>query len=429
MSSLRSLAQSILDNVDVIESCLEAKGCPPPSWDVNAQDWLSNADSRDLRKSRETVLSATKELHDLLIGPRELIQVMGEHHNDLISSQAIIRYGIANRIPIDKKISYAELAASCGIHEHVAQRLLRHAILRRLFIEPQPGMVAHNAVSRVLLEDEQMRDFLAVSVEDLWPAATKTVDALQKWQKSDLPHETGFTLANNSTSSIYHVLAAEPNRGMRFANSMGAYSANPTYSADHVLKGYPWRSLPPAASIVDIGGSHGSIPIALAKEFGDINFIIQDLPMIIESVPALPDEEWASRVKFMSHDFFTEQPVKDADIYYFRWIMHGYADSNAAQLLKHLIPALKPGARILINDYVLPEPGTVSWWSETRARVVDITQIEILNSRERELGEWKGLFAMTDPRFKMLNAWTPEGSALGFIEAVWQPEETKPVDM
>jgi len=72
----------------------------------------------------------------------------------------------------------------------------------------------------------------------------------------------------------------------------------------------------------------------------------------------------------MAHDFLTEQPVKNADVYFFRWIFHNWSDKYSIQILRALIPALKPGARVVINDNVLPEPGVLSLWQETRLRSV-----------------------------------------------------------
>ena len=74
----------------------------------------------------------------------------------------------------------------------------------------------------------------------------------------------------------------------------------------------------------------------------------------------------------MSHDFFTIQPVKDADVYLFRWIFHNWSDGYCIKILRNLVPALKNGAMIVINDNVLPEPGTMGLWQEERLRYVSI---------------------------------------------------------
>ena len=48
--------------------------------------------------------------------------------------------------------------------------------------------------------------------------------------------------------------------------------------------------------------------------------------------------------------------------------------------------------------------------------------LSFFNSREREREDWERVCQEVDPRFKFVDAWVPEGAALGIIEAVWQPE-------
>ena len=51
-----------------------------------------------------------------------------------------------------------------------------------------------------------------------------------------------------------------------------------------------------------------------------------------------------------------------------------------------------------------------------------MVMLSFFNSRERERDDWERICQEVDPRFKFVNAWVPEGSALGIIEAVWQDE-------
>jgi hypothetical protein len=51
-------------------------------------------------------------------------------------------------------------------------------------------------------------------------------------------------------------------------------------------------------------------------------------------------------------------------VYFFRWILHNQSDKYAIKLLENLIPALKKGSKIVINDHCLPEPGQESLWDE-----------------------------------------------------------------
>lgn len=110
--------------------------------------------------------------------------------------------------------------------------------------------------------------------------------------------------------------------------------------------------------------------IRLASAFPNPHFIVQDLPKAVEGGASSLPPSLSKRVEFMSHDFFTEQPVKDADVYLFRWIFHNWSDGYCIKILRNLIPALKNGAIIVINDNCLPEPGTMGQWQEERLRYV-----------------------------------------------------------
>lgn len=70
------------------------------------------------------------------------------------------------------------------------------------------------------------------------------------------------------------------------------------------------------------------------------------------------EEELRQRVKFMEHDMFTEQPVKDADVYFWRCVLHNWPDDMVVEALRAVAPAMKSGARILIYDHGLADPGT-----------------------------------------------------------------------
>jgi hypothetical protein len=51
------------------------------------------------------------------------------------------------------------------------------------------------------------------------------------------------------------------------------------------------------------------------------------------------------------------QPVEGADIYLLRWILHDWSDKYCIKILQNLIPALRKGTKIVINDICIPEPG------------------------------------------------------------------------
>ena len=51
-----------------------------------------------------------------------------------------------------------------------------------------------------------------------------------------------------------------------------------------------------------------------------------------------------------------------------RSILHNWSDKYSIQILRHLTPALKRGARVLVHELVLPEPNTLPKADEMRIR-------------------------------------------------------------
>ena len=64
----------------------------------------------------------------------------------------------------------------------------------------------------------------------------------------------------------------------------------------------------------------------LAKRYSNLSFIVQDREPVIKQAHAiwtkeLPAAVQSERVRFMVHNFFTEEPVKNADVYHMRYIL------------------------------------------------------------------------------------------------------------
>ncbi len=93
----------------------------------------------------------------------------------------------------------------------------------------------------------------------------------------------------------------------------------------------------------------------------NLQLIVQDLPGTIKEGQSLLPESLKERVAFMQHDFFTEQPIKGADVYFFRFILHNWSDGYCATILKNLLPAMKDHSKAVIYEFLLPEIANTSW--------------------------------------------------------------------
>ena len=202
-------------------------------------------------------------------------------------------------------------------------------------------------------------------------AGTRTRGRLSPYIRlhSLVDRDQGFNLAKGEKDTIFKVIERDPARLQRLKEAMLFFASNPDMSTHLVMKGFDWSAYD-GATFVDIGGSHGLVGFEIARALPSFHVVIQDLPEVIAEVRDSVPEELSERVTFMAHDFFQEQPAKDAQFYFFRLTMHNWSDKYAVKILQSLIPALNPGDWVLVNEVCLPRHGTASAWSERLLRYV-----------------------------------------------------------
>lgn len=144
-------------------------------------------------------------------------------------------------------------------------------------------------------------------------------------------------------------------------------SLAPGFAPEWLRDNYPWEEIG-SGTVVDVGGSSGTHSIATVRKFPNLKCIVQDLPEVVSTASSAVPDDVKNRLTFMGHDFFAEQPVKGADVYLLRWILHDWSDKYAAMILRGLVPALKDGARVVIQEMILPSPSSVPTLEERKLR-------------------------------------------------------------
>jgi O-methyltransferase domain len=84
-------------------------------------------------------------------------------------------------------------------------------------------------------------------------------------------------------------------------------------------------------------------------------------------------------------NFFESVPT-GADAYLLRWILHDWAEPEAAAILGSLRRAMKPTARLILVEDIIPEGATfdLSKW-------IDLQMLVCLGGRERTETEYRAL--------------------------------------
>ncbi|KAF4633016.1 hypothetical protein G7Y89_g5105 [Cudoniella acicularis] len=373
------------------------------------------ASSPEEQKARLDLIDLVPELNATLIGDVEHLRELAWSAIHVLPVAAINRWGLAKLVPLDKDISYLELAKETGVSESVLRRTLRHAMTGRLFCE-RDGKVAHSPTSRLLVENENLAAFVDLHTESTLKSIAHTMDALQKWPNSSNPKETGYSIAigKPGETSLYEDLAKDPIRTVNFGRAMQFFSSGEGYGVETLVDGYPWAKLG-NGTVVDVGGANGFASAAISRAFPNLKFIVQDIRMVEDTKVDYP----GTNIEWMVHDYFTPQPVVGADVYLYRFVFHNVYDEKAIDTLRAAVPALKPGAKILINDEILPEPGKVRWRDERAIRALDAIMLACMSGRERVESDWEALFKKADERYKFLGATPVPGSRLWLIEAEW----------
>ncbi|KFA56101.1 hypothetical protein S40293_00201 [Stachybotrys chartarum IBT 40293] len=340
-------------------------------------------------------------------------------------------------VPLDGSASYEDISKHTNLPLEVVRRVLEHGVTLQLFTRAeQPCHVKHTSRSAALAKQAGLRALVSTVLDDAGPPMSVMTEALRRYSlgKPSLTtdmRENAFTLFHSGApygrkyANSWEFIENDgegDRKGWRqrtFVEFMNYLKD--IFRLEHVIKdSYDWKAAG-ETTVVDLGGSGGHDAFALAKAFPNLDITVQDLP---EAGPAFAKnvpEELKSRVRFQAHDFFTPQTVQ-ADIYMIKLILHDWPDAESVKILRGLIPALRPGSKVLFIDYVGKQINAAELPRSIQqmGTATDLRMMALFNAEERPVEAWKSIFREADERFEITRV---EANALTFyvaIEAVWR---------
>lgn len=339
-----------------------------------------------------------------------------------MSLRVIYHYGLAQAVPTEGTASYDEIAEKSGLIKPLLFRILRCAMSNGIFDEDDNGRVRHTAASRAIATNEGFRALLGLELVELGPASTKQIQTWEKYgQDVGEPTQSAFSMYNETDQSLYGVLAADPERAKRFDAAMRFSTKDESWDLRHMLRAFDWASLDkPGNRLVDIGGGYGHFSQFIAKETTDLAFTVQDLPHVVGPAPEQLPEEFKGRIEFQVQDFMTPQSADNPPAAFLvSRCTHNWSDKYAVQLLQNLIPALRPGSKILLVEYVLDDK-PITNLTDRSGLQLDLVMATVLNAQERYAWDFKKLLAEADERFVLEGIRKPEGSKMSLMEVTWK---------
>ena len=339
---------------------------------------------------------------------------------DQLILRIIWHYKLASAVPLDGFATYDQISAASGLNRSLVIRTIRAAITLNIFDEPRADKVCHTAISRLLVEDEEYNSTIGLQVEDIGPTSMKMIAAWEKFGgDAGEPDQSAFSLCNGGRS-LFTVLSEEPERATRFNLAMKYCVEDKDFNSFDVVKAFDWHLLDhPGARLIDLGGGYGHISQTLARHTQELEFVVQDLPHVVEEGRNNTAPELRSRVLFEGRNFLDVQRAENPpNAFLISRCLHNWSDHYCSVILRALIPALRQGSKVLIWDVVL-EDRPVKKLSERFNLQQDFIMAAISNGRDRSLADFRQVLKLSDERFKVDGIRQPDGCKLSMIEVTW----------
>jgi hypothetical protein len=160
-------------------------------------------------------------------------------------------------------------------------------------------------------------------------------------------------------------------------------------------------------TIADLGGGDGTLLAAILRAAPQAAGILFDLPAGHAGAErTLAEAGVAGRCRIVSGDFFESVP-EGADAYVLKSVVHDWDDERAAAILRRCRETMRPDARVLLVEFVMPEIVT----PEDSGNVMsDINMLVVLRGRERTERDFRDLLGAAGLRLTaMTGALPPSG--------------------
>ncbi|KAF2836623.1 O-methyltransferase A [Patellaria atrata CBS 101060] len=419
----------------------------------------------------------TKEIFDvqrnLLAAAGKLTELVSSPSNRLLEVSSQYFEARALHVVVDKRVAdilnaahggcmgIETLATRVGIEPGKLSRIMRCLCSIHIFNEPTANSFANNRISAALIHNEPLRAYVMLFALDLYSASDHLPRYLsdESTGKSYDVQKTPFQSAVNTTKPRWEWLEEKvPVKTILDGNcgSYGAFSEYPGPFGDELkqavdgksddelisrpehkifgmamlgggrvfgtahLYDFPWADLG-NGTIVDVGGGVGGFCLQLSQIYPDLNFVVQDRAPVLEQAKNTiwprenPEALDRGRVTFTPHNFFESNPVKNADVYWLRYIIHDWSDDYCVEILSAIRESMGSNSRILICDQVMnttlgspelepaPAPLPANWGYYTRySHQRDLAMMSIINGIERTPSQFVNIIERAGLRLRKI---------------------------
>jgi len=278
--------------------------------------------------------------------------------------------------------SPGSLAETLQCHADALQRLLRALCTLGVCRERADARFGLTAAGRSLCTNPpegtpSLRDLVRWWGGPLWPMWAELAYSVRTGRsaREKLTGNTSYSFMNGSeeVAAIFH----------------GGQQAVSSLVQGDLVAWPGWRR---TKHLVDVGGGHGQVGLALAAAHPRLKVTLFDLQHAQAGAETrLQALALSDRCRFEAGSFFERLPA-GADVYLLKSILHNWDDARCRSILQHCAAAAPPSARLLIVERVRPERLGRSARDESVVRT-DLNMLAGLGGRERSEAEYAALLA------------------------------------
>ena len=327
--------------------------------------------------------------------PATLLQMMTGYW----VSQALYvaaKLGVADLL-VDGPRSVDDLATATQAHALSLHRVLRALASVGIFTESSPRVFALTPMASLLRTGtpNSMAAMAIMYAEEQYRAWGNVLHSVRTGQPA---------FENHFGMSYFAYLGQNPESDRIFNQAMTGYTHE---VANAVSMTYDFS---PFKTVVDVGGSYGTLLSAILQRNPTARGILFDQPHVATAAgEQLTQNGVAERCTAVGGDFFVEVPA-DGDVYLLSQILHDWDDECSTAILRQCRRAISEHGKLLVVELVLPpgeEPSFGKW--------LDLHMLVLLAARERTEAEYRALFDATGFELTRVIP-TPAGPSI--VEAV-----------
>jgi hypothetical protein len=229
-----------------------------------------------------------------------------------------------------------DLARATESHPQALYRALRLLASEGVFVEESERKFGLTPLSETLLTDApvSLRVSALFEVSDIGRLTWANVSHSVKTGQPAFTHVFG--------APIFEYLERHPDAAALFDAFMSEMTAA---AAKSIVESYDFSEI---ATMVDVGGGHGTFLASILAARPEMRGTIFDLPHVISGAPAtLRRAGVADRCETIAGSFFDTVPA-DADTYILKSVLHDWSDEQCLKILKNCHGAMRPDGRLLV---------------------------------------------------------------------------------